>query len=473
MRLHPFLGAIKDHIKNREREEGVVFTCDRRLYAAAVFIIKAALGDHWCERTLSLRSPDPYLANQSGHLGHFKFQDRVVALGELLLNLGRIRGFEQRLEVLRRESLEAIVAELEGARLLMSNAIPFYFIRPSGCLGQDYDALATIDGSPVACEMKAKLEQTEPSLRSVRDTLDRARRQLPNDQPGVVFLKLPEAWTTSECGRAAIEGGVKAALGRTRRISAVIVHWEQWQSVGSGALRAVRFLHVRNPRARIPLEALAKAVKAWPATMNGDWIELEKLVCDARDIEKSFATSVAVLSAGALARGSVPPVGYGVVFYGSLKPLLASETMFLTVFDFRSAEFGLFSDRSDRSARVMLTAGPARSFTVVRGEEIDAFQFQIPSRHLNSGVSDGDAAVVDLQTLQSAAESPQNSIEGPDTFGVDDPLTSLIANIFDQLRIENDLQDSQCVLRDLRVSFLVPGGELAFQVRYWGRTFTV
>jgi hypothetical protein len=255
MTLDRFLAAVRDHVEQRERQEGVVFSCDRRQYAAAVFIIRMFLSDRWCAKTLFPPTPDPYLANQSGDFGRFKFQDRVVALGELLLNLRRIDGADHRVEALKTESLETAVGELEGARLLMSSAIPFRFVKPAGSLGQDYDVQAMIDGSPVACEMKAKLEQTEPSQTSVRDTLNRARGQLPRDQPGVVFLKLPETWATSQAGRAAVEEGMRAAFDRTHRIAAVIAHWERWQALDSGAVRIVMFKHFSNSRARLRLIA--------------------------------------------------------------------------------------------------------------------------------------------------------------------------------------------------------------------------
>jgi hypothetical protein len=61
MALDQFLAAVRDHVEQRERQEGVVFSCDRRQYAAAVFIIRMFLGDRWCEKTLFSPIPDRYL----------------------------------------------------------------------------------------------------------------------------------------------------------------------------------------------------------------------------------------------------------------------------------------------------------------------------------------------------------------------------------------------------------------------------
>ena len=40
----------------------------------------------------------------------------------------------------------------------------------------------------------AKIEATEFSVRTIDATLEHARSQLPNDRPGIVFLKLPPRW---------------------------------------------------------------------------------------------------------------------------------------------------------------------------------------------------------------------------------------------------------------------------------------
>jgi hypothetical protein len=333
-----------------------------------------------------------------------------------------------------------------------------------------------VDASPVALEMKAKLEQTEPSPTSVRDTLNRAREQLPQNLPGVVFLRLPEKWAASESGRAAVEEGIRAAFDRTRRISAVIAHWERWQALNTGAARVVMFKHFVNSRARRALDSLERAVKAWPQIIGGGWIAFERLVCDEPDVAKAIAVGMA-LSVTAFARGAVaePPPGFGTLCYGSLETLATSpSTIILTIFDFRSNEFDLFGAHPGRSTSVTLAAGPARTFTILRGEQTDAFQVQI-AHPLNAALAGVvTEAAARLETIYNRAEAFQGIIEAVNDVLKDDPLIRLLGSLFDELRVEGDLKSSPCVLNDLVVSFLVSGtDEVVFRVRYLGIRFAI
>lgn len=206
---------IRKFVLDRQTEERVTFACDRRIYVAGVYVLRRVLGEEWSRERL-FANQDPYLAEHTGDGADFKFQDRVVSLAELLLSLYGLDGFSSRIDLLRSANLETAVAELDGVGMFVRSGVPVRFVEPGGGLGNDYDAEAVAQGQRIACEMKAKVEGTVPSSSSLRDTVARARKQLPLERPGVVFVKVPEIWGTTSDGRKAIVDGVKERLDPNR-----------------------------------------------------------------------------------------------------------------------------------------------------------------------------------------------------------------------------------------------------------------
>jgi hypothetical protein len=69
------------------------------------------------------------------------------------------------------------------------------FVRPIGGAKQNYDLeIFYPDGYKVCAETEAKIETTTPSARSILRSIQHSRKQLPDDAPGVVFIKVPERW---------------------------------------------------------------------------------------------------------------------------------------------------------------------------------------------------------------------------------------------------------------------------------------
>jgi hypothetical protein len=460
----PFLIEIQTFIRGREAEEPVPFPCYRRLYSAAVFIIRRFLGEAWCSETL-FGNRDPYLANTSGPCGDFKFQDRVTSLGELLLNLRRIDGFASRVTDLKTVSLETAVAELDGAQLLASNAIPFRFVKPGGLLkGDDYDVEAIIEERVVACEMKAKLERVAPNWKSVRNTVHQARTQLPKDRAGILFVKVPEAWGASSEGRAALDLGIKRGLSGTGRITFVVAHWERWQLGKDGsAARAVVSKTFGNPCSRHELKSFANAIGSRSSLFLGrQWIRLEHVVCDPQDVLRTEAHGLA-LSVNAHLNTGRPLPGVGPLYYGSLDGSMLEKRL-LTVVDFSCDNFDLFGAQEGKTAEITLRSGALQAFKVCRTNTPTAFQFQLPA-----GLSNAQAlatAVSDVQKAVTWFKTPHEMAAG-------EPIIRLVRDVFSRLRSEGDLKAQECVVRDLVVWFYDPETRaIAFQASYFGMTFT-
>jgi hypothetical protein len=120
---------------------------------------------------------------------------RIVDLAELLYNLQNVEGFDDCIERMRKGLLESTYAELDLGRMLYLSSIDFRFVVPCGKKSNDYDIEIKLSDWPKVCaDAKCKLETTDFSRETVRNALDKARKQFPAECPSIVFVKLPSQW---------------------------------------------------------------------------------------------------------------------------------------------------------------------------------------------------------------------------------------------------------------------------------------
>jgi hypothetical protein len=156
------------------------------------------LGEYWYGR---------YVKHTSRYATYFRVDNtasrqaimtgimRWLEFSETLLNLQNIAGFEHALGELFNGKIEAACAELEIARMLVMFGWKFDFVYPIGGARQNYDLeIFYPDGYKVCAETAAKVEATTPHARSILTSIRHSREQLPDDQPGVIFIKVPERW---------------------------------------------------------------------------------------------------------------------------------------------------------------------------------------------------------------------------------------------------------------------------------------
>jgi hypothetical protein len=145
---------------------------------------------------------------------------RVVELAENLLNLQQIDGFEACVAQMRAgaEKIESTCAELDVGRFLYIHDVGFRFVVPQLKKGADYDLdVIYPDGLAVAADTKCKFEATAINPVSLRNSLVKARKQLPPDRPGIIFIKVPRVWIKDrEVATALIEMAPSGYRGVTR-----------------------------------------------------------------------------------------------------------------------------------------------------------------------------------------------------------------------------------------------------------------
>lgn len=172
----------------------------RRTFHLAVAIVKYYLGRPWIEKHAGENSPLDGVFRQC-------FDDRVrgeiqayrlVDLSELIYNLQSVPGFDECLDRMRSGDIEGPLAELDFGRMLTLNGISFRFVIPQGVEGSDYDIEILLDDDDltVCADAKCKIDSTEFSEATVKNSLQKARKQFPGDKPSIVFVKVPSRWLT-------------------------------------------------------------------------------------------------------------------------------------------------------------------------------------------------------------------------------------------------------------------------------------
>jgi hypothetical protein len=147
---------------------------------------------------------------------------RVMDLAEVVYNLQPVPGFDECITRMRKGDIEGTYAELDFGRMLYLNNVPFRFVVPQGTTGLDYDIEVEYpNGAIASADAKCKIEGTDFSKNTIENTLKKARKQLPDSVPGIVFLKVPPRWIADANSVASMLEVAKSFLRTTRRVVSV------------------------------------------------------------------------------------------------------------------------------------------------------------------------------------------------------------------------------------------------------------
>jgi hypothetical protein len=145
----------------------------------------------------------------------------------------------------------------------------------------DYDVHVPYEGGPVACgDIKCKIEGTDYAEGSLLNSLKKARKQLPSDRPGIVFVKVPQRWVDLGTGNLGVDTDVSETLAKffqTAKRVVLVVLYTKFTFHGSQgtAIRHVA-LERENPQSRYAQDRswrLFKEVKEPP-----DWVDFSRLM---------------------------------------------------------------------------------------------------------------------------------------------------------------------------------------------------
>ena len=127
---------------------------------------------------------------------------------------------------MRHWPIEATFAEFDFGRFLYIHNIDFKFVTACGVAGKDYDyRIRYADGREVCADAKCRLEGTPMRAETVINALRKARtNNLPPDEPGAVFIKVPQSWLEEKVTRLGIYATVREFLRNTKRVVTVVIY---------------------------------------------------------------------------------------------------------------------------------------------------------------------------------------------------------------------------------------------------------
>jgi hypothetical protein len=150
---------------------------------------------------------------------------RITELSELLFNLQTIPGIDK---IFRRivddpHSVEATIMELECFMLLVLSGHQFQITDLAKGKGDRMcECEVTLPGGrAVFCEVKAKDSLSKRTESGIYNKLSDARRQLPKEHPGVIFLRVDSKWFLESLD--ILEKAVQRLFRSSRRIAEVVL----------------------------------------------------------------------------------------------------------------------------------------------------------------------------------------------------------------------------------------------------------
>jgi hypothetical protein len=188
-------------------------------------VLRAFLGAEWVERhIISDGRKKGFLSvddSDDAKLAESCF--RLIDLAETLYNLQNVPGFDECLYRMRQAAeIEGPLAEFDFARMLFFNKVPFRFVETTGVKKQDYDFDIIYPNSIAACaDSKCKMHTADFTENGLFNVFKKARAQLPNDRPGIIFVKVPERWFDEEEFKRLSIPCAKRYLGGVQRIVSI------------------------------------------------------------------------------------------------------------------------------------------------------------------------------------------------------------------------------------------------------------
>jgi hypothetical protein len=240
-----------------------------RLAHISGVLLDGYMGEAWRNRHVWAGLVGDARGKTLGKLGSIdRFADekhffRVIALAEIFYNLQAAPGIREKARGLLNEDIESVLGELEGVQLLYASGRPVELVVANNVKGESYDLKTKLtDGTPVACEIKTKFEDTQFSERTVLRTLEQACKQLPTDGLNAVVMKVPEAWLDQIDVEEMLEQAATDIFRQRSTISAIFFHWHLWTEVNGRISQDFRVTKHTNDDARHTHPELLDLIRA-------------------------------------------------------------------------------------------------------------------------------------------------------------------------------------------------------------------
>jgi hypothetical protein len=166
----------------------------------------------------------------------------------MLFNLQNVPGFDECVERLKAGDIEATLAELDLGRFLFLHSVSFRYVKPISKKGSDYDVDITYPNGVVAsADAKCKVDG-EFNKKTIENSLETARKQLPKDNPGIVFVKHPASWAKEHFEE--MRELTAKFFSRTERIVSVKYYVQPFERRGDNLVHQHGYVEFSNPKTR-------------------------------------------------------------------------------------------------------------------------------------------------------------------------------------------------------------------------------
>jgi hypothetical protein len=142
-------------------------------------------------------------------------------LAKVIYNLQPVRGFDECITRMRNGDIEGTCAELDFGRMLFLNQVPFRFVVPRARPVPTTMSKSSTHRASSRLPTPNARSREPSSASTIRNTLNKARKQLPDDWPGIVFFKVPLAWISDGGRVATMLNAARGFLRGTRRVVSV------------------------------------------------------------------------------------------------------------------------------------------------------------------------------------------------------------------------------------------------------------
>jgi hypothetical protein len=184
------------------------------------------------------------------------YQLRICLIAETLFLLRKSDGFNEFCRRLRRRDLRATFYETLAARLFFDARYQVHSRPEQYIKGEDYDFWTIKDGSRINVEVTTLAEQAFYA-KTIRNSLNQKRKQLPNTAAAVIIIVLPNQWAENHpnANWDAYLLHLSSDFFRTsKRISTIIFLQEQFVQMVHGIGIALVSYHYVHPSPRFPIK---------------------------------------------------------------------------------------------------------------------------------------------------------------------------------------------------------------------------
>jgi hypothetical protein len=192
--------------------------------------------------------------------------------------------------------VEASLAELEIGRMLYVHDYKFQFNERQAVKRRDYDLEIQLDRWSVCADVKCKLEITPITATTIISTLEKGRAQLPDNRPGILFVKVPQKWSNRYLYPQLIADSTRRFFMRgSGRIASVKFYMASLEMGENGYISQThKFMEIANPRNRFDRDrswelftrrASTGIPPAMATAMPSKWLRLQNFPDSLKDYE--------------------------------------------------------------------------------------------------------------------------------------------------------------------------------------------